>query len=131
MIPASQPHEARYKHEDDGHVHFTEKPVIAWSDDGEPLVVDGTRLVPAHRWNNFHDVVPCSPPIVTALPADGWHVEYKDDDGSTYTSPVTAWLVRSDGSCTAIDTDATGYSDEPTTCSNFVRLVPPDAVETT
>ncbi|MFR9796612.1 hypothetical protein ACL02U_12010 [Streptomyces sp. MS06] len=127
MIPASQPHEARYRHESDGRIHYTTKAVIAWDDDGYPLVVgrDGCQLVRANGWRNFHDVVPVDPPVTAAFPAAGWQVVYKDDDSAEYRIPLTAWLTLADGSLRPVDVGTDGFADDPTECLNFVRLVPP------
>ncbi|MFH8470580.1 hypothetical protein [Streptomyces sp. NPDC017991] len=127
MIPANQPYEARYKHENAGHKHYTTKRVIAWDEDGHPLVIgrDGASLIRASSWSNFHDVVPVDPPVVAALPGAGWRAEFRDEDGSLSSNPLTAWLVYADGNIKPADVDLTGEADDPTTVSNFVRLYHP------
>jgi hypothetical protein len=125
VIPAIQPYVAHYKHVDNGRTYHSTKPVIAWDDDGKPLVADDSQLVRASRWTNYDGVMEADAPVIAALPGQGWVVEYKEDDGSTYTNPVLCWLVRSDGSTTPLDSDGTGYCDEPATVGNFVRLIPP------
>ncbi|GAU67667.1 putative hypothetical protein [Streptomyces sp. NBRC 110611] len=63
--------------------------------------------------------------VVGALPADGWFVEYREDDGTTFSSPLAAWAVHAYGSVAdlvPLDVDRNGTTDDPRTCSNFVRI---------
>ncbi|MFH0244441.1 hypothetical protein ACGRHY_18955 [Streptomyces sp. HK10] len=136
MIVPSQRFTAIYRHEGsaDGktRTHYTNKPVIAWDDDGNPLVVDGKtgRLRDAGSWSNYVGVHEGEPVVVAALPGDGWRAEYRDDDGTVHSSPVVAWLVYDDGSVKPADTDRDGYVDFPTTVSNFVRIYRPEQAPT-
>jgi hypothetical protein len=127
VIPANQLYDARYKHENSGHVHYTTKRVVAWDEDGHPLVIGGDSysLVRASGWSNFHDVVAADPPVVAALPGAGWRAEFRDDDGSLDSVPLTAWLVYADGNIKPADVESSGEADDPTTVSNFVRLFHP------
>ncbi|WP_331736549.1 hypothetical protein OG426_54770 (plasmid) [Streptomyces canus] len=127
MIPAEQPYEARYKHEKNGKATYTSKPVIAWDDDGQALIVDERtgRLVPASNDGSFLGVSEGQHPVVAAIPGAGWRARYKNPDGTTTTDPLLAWIVRSDGSLTPIDTDLTGLADDVTGVGNFDGLEPP------
>jgi hypothetical protein len=132
VIPATQPYEARFRQShklSDGRVHeyFSTKPVLAWDDDGGPLVAGKQRLAPADSYKNFHDVVPAGPPAVTALPGGGWVAEYKDDaNGNTFEFPVVAWAIDTSGDLTPTIVYSDGMSDSATSLDNFVRLYHPD-----
>lgn len=129
MIPATQPFEARYKHStqsDRGpRTYFTTLAVVAWDKDGDPLVSNGKGLLPANSFANFHDVLPAQPPVVAVIPGGGWVVEFKDDD-TVIPSPIVAWTVDAQGSVTPLSSDSTGYCEDPTGSSNFVRIYHPD-----
>ncbi|OEV03820.1 hypothetical protein AN219_37725 [Streptomyces nanshensis] len=131
MIPANAPYEASYEHESNGRTHYTTKPVIAWDDDGYPLVVgrDGCQLDRANGWSNFHAVHPCQSPVVATLPGAGWIVEFNDDAGPLRLL-VVAWLVRAEGSVDPVCVDPDGLSHDPTDMGNFVKLYHPDEEET-
>ncbi|MFF6939981.1 hypothetical protein [Streptomyces lavendulae] len=131
MIPATQPHEARYKHTTEHPngtttTHYTTKRVIAWDDDGHPLVVGraGT-LDRATSWSNYHDIGACPVPVVAVIPGAGWQGEYKSDDGAVFTWPITVWAISADGSCKPLAVDALGDTDDARDSENFVRLIPP------
>lgn len=74
----------------------------------------------------FMGYYPKAQTVVAALPGAGWSAEYKADDGSTFTSPLVAWLIFDDGEVRAADMGSDGYGDNPCESGNFVRLVGPD-----
>ncbi|MFE0201248.1 hypothetical protein ACFWZS_30850 [[Kitasatospora] papulosa] len=129
MIPAQHPYEANYKHEENGRTVFRSKPVIAWDDEGQALVVDerSGRLVPANNRRTFTGLSEGGHPVVAAVPGGGWGARYKNDDGTFTVDPLVAWTVRSDGTLTPVDTDATGVCDDPTAMGNFDGLIAPEA----
>lgn len=136
MIPATTPYVARYRQtfdRPDGSQgsYIADKPVIAWDDDGEALVAasERGRLVLASGYSNFEGLDTADPHVVAALPGAGWLAEYKEDDGTLFRFPVTAWLVSSDGSCKPVKVDADGYSDDARDSANFVRLITPGEQE--
>ncbi|MFE9797044.1 hypothetical protein ACFYRL_35590 [Streptomyces goshikiensis] len=127
MIPAQHPYEAKYKQEDGGRTVYRSKPVIAWDDEGQALVVDerSGRLVPANNGRAFTGLSEGGHPVVAAIPGGGWSARYKNQDGTYTVDPLVAWTVRSDGTLTPIDTDTTGLCDDVTATGNFDGLVPP------
>ncbi|MFW3464294.1 hypothetical protein ACN24K_29865 [Streptomyces microflavus] len=129
MIPAQHPYEAKYKQEVDGRTVYRSKPVIAWDDEGQALVVDerSGRLVPANNGRPFIVLSEGGHPVVAAIPGGGWSARYKDEDGTFTVDPLVAWTVRSDGTLTPIDTDTTGLCDDPTASGSFAGLVAPGA----
>ncbi len=128
MTPATARYEASYRHEGDRGAHFTTKPVIAWGDDGAALVADMKtgRLRDADSWSNFAGLAMADAEVVGVIPGGSWRAEHSTDDGDVESTPVLAWLVHTDGSCTPTIADRDGYTDDPTTASNFVRLYEPE-----
>ncbi|MCX4971048.1 hypothetical protein OHA98_41280 [Streptomyces sp. NBC_00654] len=129
MIPAQHPYEANYKQEANGRTVYRSKPVIAWDDEGQALVVDerSGRLVPADSGRNFTGLSEGGHLVVAAIPGGGWSARYKNEDGTFTVDPLVAWTVRSDGILTPVDTDTAGLCDDVTTMGNFDGLVAPRA----
>ncbi|MEV2255962.1 hypothetical protein AB0I94_36315 [Streptomyces sp. NPDC050147] len=127
MIPAQHPYEANYKQEEGGRTVYRSKPVIAWDDEGQALVVDerSGRLVPANNGRAFTGLSEGGHPVVAAIPGGGWSARFKNQDGTFNVDPLVAWTVRSDGTLTPIDTDATGVCEASTAMGNFDGLVAP------
>ncbi|MFF6859915.1 hypothetical protein ACFY9H_31610 [Streptomyces bacillaris] len=113
----------------DGRTVYSSKPVIAWGDEGQALVVDerSGRLVPANDRRTFIGLSEGGQPVVAAIPGGGWSARYKNEDGTFTVDPLVAWTVRSDGTFAPIDTDTTGLCDDPTASSSFDGLVAPGA----
>lgn len=124
MIPATHPYEARFTHKnDDGRTTFSFKPVIAWDDDGQPLVAGKRKLMVASSFTNFDRIMAADDsPVVATVPGDGWRAEFKDEDGSTISDPVIAFAVRADGTGLPIQVGSDGEVDTSTSASNFSRL---------
>ncbi|MGW0779049.1 hypothetical protein ACWD01_36920 [Streptomyces sp. NPDC002835] len=127
MIPAQHPYEAHYKQEEDGRTGFRSKPVIAWDDEGQALVVDERtgQLVPANNGRTFTGLSEGGHPVVAAIPGGGWSARYKHPDGTSTLDPLVAWTVHSNGTLTPVDTDTTGLCDDATGVSNFDGLIAP------
>ncbi|MFC7973903.1 hypothetical protein ACFUT3_01385 [Streptomyces cinereoruber] len=137
MIPATTPYVARYRQTADlpngtQGSYTIDRPVLAWNDDGHALVAADERgqLVPASGYSNFDGVMPAEPHIMAVLPATGWLAQYKDDgDGSIFTRPVLAFLVKSDGGCRPVMVDSQGFTDDARDSENFVQLIDPGEQE--
>ncbi|MFE7579487.1 hypothetical protein ACFU5Z_32545 [Streptomyces sp. NPDC057521] len=129
MIPAQHPYEANYQQERDGRKVYRSKPVIAWDDEGQALVVDerSGRLVPANNDRMFIGLSEGGHPVVAAIPGGGWSARFKNEDGTFSVDPLVAWTVRSDGAVIPIDTDISGVCDASTATSNFDGLIAPGA----
>lgn len=127
MIPAQHPYEANYRQEKDGRTVYRSKPVIAWDDEGRALVVDerSGRLVPANNGPTFAGISEGGHPVVAAIPGGGWSARFKNRDGTFTVDPLVAWTVRSDGTLTPVDTDATGVCEASTVMGNFDGVVGP------
>lgn len=96
MIPAPVPHghEALFLIPNGDDPEGTAVPVVAWSDDGRPLVVHDDRLKPADQVDGYAGTRAELPPMLAAIPGDGWQIEATTADGTTWTAPVIAWHVR-------------------------------------
>lgn len=128
MIPATQPFKARFKQSSrsngEGVTYFTTMPVIAWDENGSPLVSNKQCLVPADSWGNFHDVVEADPPVVAVVPGAGWIAEYQDGE-DTMTSPILAWTVDAAGEFKPFAADGQGDPFDATEVSGLVRIYDP------
>ncbi|MEU5557948.1 hypothetical protein AB0H47_17745 [Streptomyces globisporus] len=115
MIPAQHPYRADYQQEVGGRTVYSSKPVIAWDDEGQALVVDerSGRLVPANNGRTFTGLSKGEYPVVGAIPGGGWSVRFKSPDGTFTEDPLVAWTVRSDGTLTPVDTDSEGECQPP------------------
>jgi hypothetical protein len=105
------------------------RPVVAWNDEGEALVVDESRakLVRAANFADFVRLDRCSR-VVSAVPAQpGWTVkiwEDNDDDSSIFSVPIVAWLVDEEGFLTPISASSDSHL-EPSASSQRHEIVAP------
>ncbi|MER7048341.1 hypothetical protein [Streptomyces jumonjinensis] len=112
MIPNTQPYVAISQYESttpDGvrHVNHFEDPVVAWDDEGYPLVVSQQGLCRASDLPHFSMLSKVSRPI-GALPADGWRVEHTNEDGTIWSEPLVGWLINADGTLSPLESDDQG-----------------------
>ena len=134
MIAAPVGLTARYKH-DEPPGHWSHKPVIAFDDDGHPLVVgDGERdrsLVRADVYANCDGVGDDPyPSVIALLPAGGWRVVWSQEGGTEWSQPLVGWALRADGSVVPLDTDATGSVEELGSLHGKYRIYHPEQRET-
>lgn len=107
----------------------TTAPVVAWDDEGHPLVVRDGRLQGADSRPGYVGLRAARAPAVAVLSGGGWRAEFRNDDGTTTSRPLLAWTIRADGSCSPLDADTLGRGDDPTGNAAFVRVYHPDADE--
>jgi hypothetical protein len=115
MIPAPEGLQAHYEREaSGGTAHSTTRDVLAFADEGTPLVLGGENhgwgLVPASAYPGFTGIYPGDMPLVMTLPADGWRVEYAGDDGKNCSEPVVGWGVTSKGHAIALTYEGDGLA---------------------
>ncbi|KAA1431863.1 hypothetical protein [Mycolicibacter arupensis] len=69
--------------------------VVAWDDDGRPMVVGEKRLIPASAYSDFRSLeqTDAMSDPVQLIPGGGWVASYKDG----YAAPLVAWAVCRDG----------------------------------
>lgn len=115
MIPATG-YRATYKHEQpDGlRPYYTHLPVVAWDDEGRPLVYGGKkfrRLVPADTFTDFHNVAenPTNN-LVGVIPVTGWQLAY-DTGEEQFTEPVVGFGIDADGDASPISINAGGSGE--------------------
>lgn len=92
--------------------HITiQQPVEAWSDDGEPMVIDDQtgKLIEATSYNNFLGVcMSDNEDPVQLMPALGWRVWRIDEKGEPWFATLVAWALCADGSIFPMETDDNG-----------------------
>jgi hypothetical protein len=84
-----------------------ERTVIAFDDDGSPLVLERGRLRVAEDLPGFKTAVERGAPV-GVLPGDGWSAQFRFHDGPLQTTPVIGWIVDSagmGGALAAVDVD--------------------------
>ncbi|MFD8556803.1 hypothetical protein ACFV1N_05880 [Streptosporangium canum] len=87
------------------------RPVLAWGDQGEPLVADpGRGLIPVDaEWaaSTFVRLQLANPPA-TVIPGGGWMATYTEHAGTEQTAPIVAWRIDSLGVGHPLVTDDSG-----------------------
>lgn len=129
MIPADRSHYAVYENTEGERT--AARQIVAWDDDGHPLVVGALGLTRAEECGNFRRIRHDTAPIVAAIPGDGWLIECTDDEGNTWTDRILAWTVHADGVASPIGTDSEGVTDDATHGLAKYRIFHPDAVKPT
>lgn len=132
MIPAPTAHGydallARQSITDPDETVTVDVPVLAWGEDGIPLIVYNDRLTPADQVPGYIGVRPALPPMLGAVPGDGWHVEVATEDGTTWSAPVIAWHVRPWDLATPIVASPQGVIGYPQNLGTTWRAYHPDA----
>jgi len=89
-------------------------PVVAWSDDGEALVAQAGKLVPAADVDGClgFQMLPTVEPGAT-VPGGGWRCEVTEEDGTVWSAPVIAWTIREGGWGVPVVTNAHGHAMYP------------------
>lgn len=123
MIPADGSHYVQYEPSNTG---LPRRPVIAWSDEGTPLVAGRTGLVPAWDLGSVKRIVRDVPPAVGAVPGGGWLIDCKDDEGNEWTLPILAWTIHADGSAIPLTADSDGVTSDATAGVDSCRIYHPD-----
>lgn len=96
-----------------GRTTYFQRAVVAFTEDGEALILDDQRTVctlrRADTYANFLGLRDeDSPPIVQLLSAAGWYLIADDGTGEDTTWPLVAWALRRDGTVTAVEADDRG-----------------------
>lgn len=114
MIPANGTY---YVHFQDSEGQFTSaKPVVAWDDDGRPLIAGryGLELAADAGLGAIRGIRQASEAVVGAVPGGGWLIDCTDDEGVSWTLPILAWTIHADGAATPLTTDADGVTSDAT-----------------
>jgi hypothetical protein len=104
VIPARSGIRAQFKYEDAaGKTLWDHKRVVAFNDDGEPLVVGKHGLHRADDFTGYVEVDDADNWIpLGVVPGGGWFVVTTQDDGTEHKQPVIAWVVNEAGYADAV-----------------------------
>jgi hypothetical protein len=139
MIPA-QPGRYFFRYEGtkpDGKTYYFEsEEVVAWNEDGEPLVLDERidhrrQLRTGSRAPNYVGVVHAAEGgrTVQLIPGNGWMVEHKEEDGTRRGEPILAWALDVNGWVSPLTTDSDGAVNSLHHSRREYRVYHPDAYE--
>jgi len=123
MIPADGSHYVYYEKSSNA---LPRRKIIAWGDEGEPLVVGRRGLVPAWDLGGISRLVTEEAPAVGAVPGGGWMIDCKDDEGGSWTLPILAWTIHANGTASPLTTDADGVATDATEGLASYRIYHPD-----
>jgi hypothetical protein len=135
MIPNTHSYEAvfRHKSKDTGEDYSDYLPVIAWDDNGTAMVISRKSggLVRVTDYPNFVCIREGEGRAVAVIPGCGYVVEYDNGDGTTFTSPVLAWVINDLGYARAISVDSSlASADTVNDSSNFKGVyLPADSTQ--
>lgn len=60
--------------------------------------------------------------VIQLIPAQGWFIRYREEDGSITRSPAVCIALFNDGDMQFMDTDSGGFIDTCVDVSNFVSV---------
>jgi len=124
---------ARYKNPArDGHpVRHTERPVIAFDDEGHALVLGNNGLVSASWHGNFDRLSdePDHGDYLSLIPAGGWRAEYAGKDGSRWSEPLIGWALKPGSIIVPLATDSAGDVEDFESYGGEYRIYHPDAAQ--
>jgi hypothetical protein len=125
MIPADGTHYVHFRLPD-GNPGLP-SPVVAWDEDGSPLVVGKWGLVRASDAGRgaVARIKRDNEPVVGAVPGGGWLIDCTDDEGNTWTTPILAWTVHADATTTPLTSDSDGLTGDATEGLSSYRIYHP------
>jgi hypothetical protein len=127
MIPANGTY---YVHFNNPAGQFTRAmPVIAWDDDGSPLIAGKFGLISAadSGLGAVRGIKHDTEAAVGAVPGGGGVIDCVDDEGTTWTTPILAWVIHGNGTATPITSDVDGVTGDATDGLEKYRIRHPDA----
>lgn len=110
MIPNTRPVQAIYKTvspRDPEKIHWGHMDVVAWSDDGEPLVVGRDGLILASNVGGYDHISEVDDDTKHVVPGGGWMLRY-DNGTEAWEEPVVAWAIDQTGWGAPLTTDGEG-----------------------
>ena len=131
MIPATHPYRVTLRHEHTGadgktHYAFSRVPIIAWSDDGAPLVVGSTSLRRGDEIPGFWGIERADDHYITAIPGGGWRIRWFVDEDESFVEPVLCWAVTQEGIARPVTTDRYGSVAVVDDTEQAFHLIRPD-----
>jgi len=125
VIVPNVPFEATYRYErqdEPKYVHDV-MPVVAFNDDGMPLVEEHNALRVASNIPGFQYIDRSKGNVVGTLPAAGWRVQWKADNSD---EPIIGFVVYTDATTHPLVYDGDGYIEELDSSSGRDwTLIPP------
>jgi hypothetical protein len=104
--------------------------VLAWDNDGHPLVLGTAGLERAANLGSVDRVRQDAAAVVGAVAGGGWLIDYQDDQGNKWTTPILAWTVHADGTASPIGTDRDGVTGDVTDGLSEYRIYHPHETHT-
>lgn len=107
-------------------------PVLAWNDEGAPLVAHGRGLAHPDTVTHLRAAAVIDwyideaddMHVASVAPGNGWMARYVEANGDTYDEPVLAWQIDPGGDGRAILLDSEGFVTEHDTRSLEGRDLP-------
>lgn len=121
MIPATDQYYIAVFEGPDGKPSAS-RPVVAWDEDGHPMVAGERGLARAQTvaveqelgtFSRVRRRVDDLPPYVAAVPGGGWMIDQVQEDGTIRTVPIVAWSIHQDGSAWAQVANQFGVTHAP------------------
>lgn len=100
--------------------------VLAWDNDGHPMVLGSHGLERAADLGPIQRVRQDTAAVVGAVPGGGWFIEYQDGEGAKQVTPILAWTVHADGSANPLTADQDGLTDDATSGLTSYRVYHPE-----
>jgi hypothetical protein len=125
VIPAPPGITAEYLINENGKTRHLSKAVVAFDDDGEPLVAGTRELVHARNYGSNYELTDWAGDDYTAIiPGGGWRVEWPDGTSE----PLIGWAQKPGRRIVALDTDRTGVVEDSDEWTGEYRIYHPDTI---
>jgi hypothetical protein len=126
VIPAPPGIHAEYLiKREDGKTRITSRAVIAFNDDGEPLVAGRQNLVTASAYGKYELEDFGDGGYTAVIPGGGWCVEWPGGNSG----PLIGWACKPGGRIVALDADQHGLVEDSDDWIGEYRIYHPDAEE--
>ncbi|GAX57283.1 hypothetical protein [Streptomyces olivochromogenes] len=127
MIPANGSHYVHFEKNGSGYV--PRLPVVAWDDDGFPLVVKRGMLRRASDLGSVTGIHQNHAEVVGAVPGGGWLIDCTDSEGNSWTTPILAWTIHADTTAIPLTSDSDGVTSDATEGLESYRIYHPDMTD--
>lgn len=129
MIPSPAGIFAHYSYDYNGKTIHDSTPVIAFDDEGYPLVMGKKKLIRTELFGeNVKIEIHASEGDYThIMPGGGWRIEFTQKDGAKWDTPLLAWAIR-DGLVDPLYADGDGDVSTPYNSDKY-NIYHPDEKE--
>lgn len=126
MIPAPPGISADYAvKREDGSTYYMSRTVVAFNDDGDPLVTGRKGLVCARVHEGSYELSDYGDGYTALIPGGGWRVEWPGGRSE----PLTGWACKPGGRIVALSADESGAVEDSDEWSGEYRIYHPDTTE--